>query len=186
MSTRTLSGLGRTLEIVGGHQVLIARNRSHPREAVDVDACTAGSKVRLGARPSAGACCIEGVEPNRCIGLRQSRQPGAAPAVCDVRPRSGCCLRMLAHEFGQIGRRSHRRSAIGSDSARMDSAALGAARAARTCGPRARCSWPPGRMILPSMRCSMTCAAQPEVREITNSGVNIAVGHAHHVVATRR
>ncbi len=26
------------------------------------------------------------------------------------------------------------------------------------------------------MRCSMTCAAQPEVREITNSGVNIAVG----------
>jgi hypothetical protein len=31
-------------------------------------------------------------------------------------------------------------------------------------------------MILLSMRCSMTCAAQPEVREMTNSGVNIAVG----------
>jgi hypothetical protein len=33
-----------------------------------------------------------------------------------------------------------------------------------------------GRMILPSMRCSTTCALQPYVREITNSGVNIAVG----------
>jgi len=31
-------------------------------------------------------------------------------------------------------------------------------------------------MILPSMRCSITCAHQPEVREITKSGVNIAVG----------
>jgi hypothetical protein len=31
-------------------------------------------------------------------------------------------------------------------------------------------------MILPSSRCSMTCAAQPEVRAITNNGVNIAVG----------
>jgi hypothetical protein len=31
-------------------------------------------------------------------------------------------------------------------------------------------------MILPSMRCSITCAAQPEVRETTNSGVNIEVG----------
>jgi hypothetical protein len=31
-------------------------------------------------------------------------------------------------------------------------------------------------MILPSMRCSMTCAAQPVVRERTKSGVNIAVG----------
>jgi hypothetical protein len=31
-------------------------------------------------------------------------------------------------------------------------------------------------MILPSMRCSITCALQPEVRAITNSGVNIAVG----------
>ena len=38
-------------------------------------------------------------------------------------------------------------------------------------------------MILPSMRCSMTCAHQPEVREITKSGVNIARRHAHHVVA---
>jgi uncharacterized membrane protein YraQ (UPF0718 family) len=31
-------------------------------------------------------------------------------------------------------------------------------------------------MILPSCRCSITCAAQPVVREITNKGVNIAVG----------
>src|SRR5690606_5817002 len=31
-------------------------------------------------------------------------------------------------------------------------------------------------MILLSMRCSMMCAAQPAVRAITNSGVNIAVG----------
>ena len=31
-------------------------------------------------------------------------------------------------------------------------------------------------MILLSMRCSMICALQPEVRAITNSGVNIAVG----------
>ena len=31
-------------------------------------------------------------------------------------------------------------------------------------------------MILPSIRCSMTCADHPDVREITNSGVNIAVG----------
>jgi hypothetical protein len=31
-------------------------------------------------------------------------------------------------------------------------------------------------MILPSARCSMTCADQPAVRAITNSGVNIAVG----------
>jgi len=31
-------------------------------------------------------------------------------------------------------------------------------------------------MILPSMRCSMTCAAQPLVRAMTNSGVNISVG----------
>ena len=33
-----------------------------------------------------------------------------------------------------------------------------------------------GRMILPSSRCSMTWAAQPAVRAITNSGVNIGVG----------
>jgi hypothetical protein len=33
-----------------------------------------------------------------------------------------------------------------------------------------------GRMILPSMRCSITCALQPLVRAITNSGVNMAVG----------
>ena len=31
-------------------------------------------------------------------------------------------------------------------------------------------------MILLSMRCSITCADQPAVREMTNSGVNIAVG----------
>src|SRR5438093_10290256 len=31
-------------------------------------------------------------------------------------------------------------------------------------------------MILLSMRCSMMWADQPEVREITNNGVNIAVG----------
>jgi hypothetical protein len=31
-------------------------------------------------------------------------------------------------------------------------------------------------MILPSMRCSITWADQPDVREMTNSGVNIAVG----------
>ena len=31
-------------------------------------------------------------------------------------------------------------------------------------------------MIFPSWRCSMTCAAQPVVREITNRGVNIEVG----------
>src|ERR1700742_5287311 len=31
-------------------------------------------------------------------------------------------------------------------------------------------------MILLSMRCSMMCALQPLVREITKSGVNIAVG----------
>ncbi|CWM85152.1 Uncharacterised protein [Neisseria meningitidis] len=30
--------------------------------------------------------------------------------------------------------------------------------------------------FLPSLRCSRTCALQPVVREITNSGVNIAVG----------
>ena len=29
-------------------------------------------------------------------------------------------------------------------------------------------------MIFPSMRCSITCADQPDVREITKSGVNIA------------
>jgi hypothetical protein len=33
-----------------------------------------------------------------------------------------------------------------------------------------------GRMILLSMRCSITCAAQPLVRAMTNSGVNMAVG----------
>jgi hypothetical protein len=31
-------------------------------------------------------------------------------------------------------------------------------------------------MILLSIRCSTMCADQPEVRAITNSGVNIAVG----------
>src|SRR6266481_4271253 len=31
-------------------------------------------------------------------------------------------------------------------------------------------------MILPSTRCSMMWAAQPDVRLMTNSGVNIAVG----------
>ncbi len=31
------------------------------------------------------------------------------------------------------------------------------------------------RMILPSARCSITCAAQPVVRAMTKSGVNIAV-----------
>jgi hypothetical protein len=31
-------------------------------------------------------------------------------------------------------------------------------------------------MIFPSTRCSITCAAQPVVRAITKSGVNMAVG----------
>ena len=49
-------------------------------------------------------------------------------------------------------------------------------RSARISGSRVRCNSRLGRMILLSTRCSMTCAAQPEVRAITKIGVNIAVG----------
>ena len=37
-------------------------------------------------------------------------------------------------------------------------------------------------MILPSCRCSMTCAHQPAVRAITKSGVNRSTGNAHQVI----
>jgi hypothetical protein len=40
-------------------------------------------------------------------------------------------------------------------------------------------------MILPSMRCSITCADQPDVREMTKERREHRGRHAHHVVARR-